>query len=101
MFNNVPDITPNTTEAITIRTFSPHKLPDIPIYRVHAPKPIIVALLTLLGIPFLKSKPIDEPNITVITLTITPNIFYTCFLESITLSLANSLPLAFSNNSRS
>ena len=42
-----------------------------------------------------------EPNITVKTFTIISNIFYYCFFESITLSFANSLPLAFSKSPRS
>ena len=74
IFKSVPTIAPNTTDAIKIKTFSPTKLPDIPIYNVQAPKPIIAARLTFSGIPFLNNKPIDEPIITVITLTITPNI---------------------------
>ena len=74
IFSRVPLIAPSTTEAMRMSTFSPLRLPVIPIYMVQAPRPVIAALLTLSGMPFLNSRPMDEPIITVITFIITPSI---------------------------
>ena len=74
IFSRVPLIAPSTTEAMRMSTFSPLRLPVMPIYMVQAPRPVIAALLTLSGMPFLNSRPMDEPIITVITFIITPSI---------------------------